>query len=152
MLRKLSPDAEKIVQQAKQIAREYQNEYLGTEHILLALVGMRKGLVRKILNHCNLDQDKVRAEVDKLAPRNPEQVMVFGEWPATPLTKNVIVHSIESAEKLHSDRVEPEHILLSLLEEEGTVARVVLNACGVDIASVRKHVADHVRAARQQAR
>lgn len=150
MLRKLSPEADQVVNRAKKIALDYQNEYVGTEHLLLALAQADAGVVRTTLDEQELDVAALRAEVDKLVPQNPEDTWVLGDLPGTPHLRNTVVRALDQAEKLHSDVVEPEHLLLALLAEEGSVAHIVLNACGVDVARVRKHLADSVREARKR--
>ena len=63
----------------------------------------------------------------------------------TPKVSDVLQHSREEAERLHNDRVGPEHLLLSLISCGDSRATVVLEALSLDLAEVKEELEDMLR-------
>ncbi len=141
MYEHLSPRVEKVIKLANRIAREYGQEYVGTEHVLLAIAeeGTGKG-VQVLANH-KLDSFKVKAEIDRLIEKSLEDTWVFGRLPGTPHFRNVVARAIDEARTLGSREVCTEHLLLGLLREKGSVAYNALINLGLDLDDVRKEIA-----------
>src|SRR3990170_3579918 len=95
----LSKRAEKVVKLASRLAREYGQDFVGTEQILLAIVREGTGRAAAILGARGLDEEKVRAEVDRLIQRSLADSWVMGRLPGTPHFRNVIARAVEEAEK-----------------------------------------------------
>jgi ATP-dependent Clp protease ATP-binding subunit ClpA len=142
MYEHLSPRVEKVIKLANRIAHEYGQEYVGTEHILLAIVEEGTGKGMRVLTTHGLDEMKVKAEVDRLIEKSMEDTWVFGRLPGTPHFRNVVARGIEEARDLGSNEVCTEHLLLGLLREKGSVAYNALINLGLNLAEVRKEIAD----------
>ena len=140
MYEHLSKRVDQVVKLAKKIAREYEQEYVGTEHILLAIVQEGTGVGARILLEGGASEEKLRAEVDKLIKASLEDTWVFGRLPGTPHFRNVIAQAIEEARKLNNTEVCTEHLLLGLLKERGCVAHEALRGLGLSTRSVREAV------------
>lgn len=138
MYETLSKRVEGIVRQAHQIARAYEQEYVGTEHILLAISNNGDSLGARILQQRGATPEKIKAEVDKLVQLSMEETWVFGRLPGTPHFKNVIAGAIEAARELSSKEVCTQHLLIALLKEKGSVAYNALKNLGIDIHAVRE--------------
>jgi ATP-dependent Clp protease ATP-binding subunit ClpC len=141
MHRHLSARAEKVLKLADCIAREYEQDYVGTEQILLAIVREGTGLAVRILEDRGLDEARVQAEVDRLIRKSLEDSWVLGRLPGTPHFQNVVANAIEEAERLSAKQVCTEHLLLGLLREPGCVAHTALTNHGVTLDGVREAVA-----------
>jgi ATP-dependent Clp protease ATP-binding subunit ClpC len=131
MYEKFSSSVEKVVKLAHEIAREYDMEYVGTEHILLAIQREGTGVGAQVLEKNGITEFRLKDEVDKLIQKSMEDTWVFGRLPGTPHFKNVVAIAIEQARQLQSKNVRTEHLLLGLLREPGSVARQALNNLGV---------------------
>jgi ATP-dependent Clp protease ATP-binding subunit ClpC len=140
MYEHLSSRVDKVVKLANSIAREYEQEYVGTEHILLAIAGEGTGVGARILSQRGASQDKIRAEVEKIIRSRLEDTWVFGRLPGSPHFKNVVARAIEEARALDSKEVCTEHLLLGLLAEKGCTAQQALRALGVTAREVRQDV------------
>lgn len=141
MFEHLSPGVEKVIKLANRIAHEYGLEYVGTEHVLLAIVEEGEGNGMRVLQNHGLDKDKVKAEVAKLIQKSMEDTWVFGRLPGTPHFRNVIARAIEEARDLRSKEVCTEHLLLGLLREKGSVACNALTNLGLALPEVRNEIA-----------
>ncbi len=140
MYERLSTKAEKTIKLAGAIARKYEQEWVGTEHILLAISKEGNGLGAQILDRRGATLDVIKAKVDDLVRQSLEETWVFGRLPGTPHFKNVVARAIEAAQNLKSSEVCTEHILIGLLKEEGSVAYNTLQELGIHIADVQKDI------------
>ena len=140
MYEQLSKRADRAVKLAREIAREYDQEYVGTEHVLLAISQEGTGAGSRILLDSGATEDVIRAEVDKRIQASLEDTWVFGRLPGSPHFKNVVANAIEEARDLASKNVCTEHLLLGLLKERGSVAYGPLKALGLSLKSVRTDI------------
>lgn len=141
MLPRSSPRVAELIKISNRIAREYEQEYVGTEHLLLAIQRQGTGIGAGILEKRGVTAEKLKAEVDRLVKQSMEETWVFGRLPGTPHFKNVMARAIEQCQQLEMDTVRTEHILLALLKEQGSVACTALANLGVTFEETRKVVA-----------
>lgn len=141
MYEKLSPRVDQVIKLANNFAHEYEQEYVGTEHVLLAIAREGTGLGAKILTDQGADETSIRKQVDQLIKASLEDTWVFGRLPGSPHFRNVIARAIEEARSLGSGEVCTEHLLLGLLTEQGSVAQAALKSLGFSAKSVRDKVA-----------
>jgi len=137
MYEKFSPRVDKVVKLANEIAREYDQEYVGTEHVLLAVLREGTGIGAKVLLARNVTEGRMREVVDRLIKKSMEETWVFGRLPGTPHFKNVIATAIEQARQLESKEVCTEHLLLALLRERGSVAHRALRELGIKYTNIK---------------
>lgn len=140
MYEHLSSRVDQVIKLANSIAREYEQEYVGTEHILLAIAREGTGVGARILKNRKASEARIKEEVEKLIRSRLEDTWVFGRLPGSPHFKNVIAHAIEEARQLKSREVCTEHLLLGLLAEKGCVAQQALKALGLSVKAVREDV------------
>ncbi len=125
---------------ANQIAHEYDQEYVGTEHVLLAIQQEGTGIGATILEKRGITVGALRDEVDKLVKKSLEETWVFGRLPGTPHFKNVMAVAIKQCQQLEAKEVCTEHLLLALLKERGSVAGKALANLGLKADDVKADV------------
>jgi len=140
MLPKSSQRVAEVIKLANCIAREYEREYVGTEHVLLAIQREGTGVGAALLAKRGLTADKLRNEVDKLVKKQLEETWVFGRLPGTPHFKNVVASAIKQCQQLEAQELCTEHLLLALLTEKGSVAHKALKNLGLTYADAKKDV------------
>ena len=140
MLPKSSQRVAEVIKIANLIAREYDQEYVGTEHVLLAIQREGTGVGATVLSRHDITEDKLRDEIDNLIKKQLEETWVFGRLPGTPHFKNVIATAIRECQELESKRVCTEHLLLALAKEKGSVAHKALKALGLSHEQTRKDI------------
>lgn len=138
MYEHLSQRCQKVLKLANVAAREYDQEYVGTEHVLLAVIREGTGVGAKILIARGLHEDKIKEAIDQLVKKSMEDTWVFGRLPGSPHFKNVIARAVEEAQSLKSKEVCTEHLILGLLREQGSVAYNALIDLGVDYDGLRQ--------------
>ena len=144
MYEKLSKRVEGVIKDAHKIAREYEQEYVGTEHVLLAISREGTGVGAKVLLKNGANPENIKEQIDQLIQRSMEETWVFGRLPGTPHFKNVVAGAIEAARQLESKEVCTEHLLLALLKEEGSVAYNALRNLNLRLETVRNDVVELV--------
>ena len=131
MLPRSSPRVAEVIKLANVIAREYEREYVGTEHVLLAIAREGTGVGAAILQKNGISEGTLRREIDRLIKKQLEETWVFGRLPGTPHFKNVVASAIKACQELSAREVCTEHLLLALLLEKGSVAYKALKAAGL---------------------
>jgi ATP-dependent Clp protease ATP-binding subunit ClpA len=139
MYERFTDRARKVMQLANQEAMHYQHEYIGTEHILLALAKEGTGVAACVLKFLDVDLHKIRREVEKIVQANSDYD-AMGKLLNTPRAKKVIEYAIEEAKSLGHNYVGTEHLLLGLLRDDETVAAQVLLKLGLELKIVRADV------------
>ncbi|MCO6438218.1 MAG: hypothetical protein J5J06_14080 [Phycisphaerae bacterium] len=140
MLPKSSPRIAEVVRLANVIAREHEQEYVGTEHVLLAIFREGQGVGARVLAGRGATEKAIKQQIDKHVKKQMEDTWVFGRLPGTPHFKNVVATAIEQCQELGAKEVCTDHLLLALAKEDGCTAQKVLHALGLKFADLRKDV------------
>lgn len=112
---------------AQREAERSHHGYVGTEHLLIALVTQRGTIAGETLAQIGVAEEHVRARVAAILGQN-ERIIIQQIVPTSP-TKKVIEASFDVARRAGSETVATDHLLLGLLVEgEGTAARVLVDA------------------------
>ncbi len=138
MFERFTEKAIKVIMLAQEEARRLGHNFVGTEQVLLGLIGEGTGVAAKTLKSMGVTLKDARAEVEKIIGRGSGFVAV--EIPFTPRAKRVLELSWDEARQLGHNYIGTEHLLLGLIREgEGVAARVLENL-GVDLNKVRSNV------------
>jgi ATP-dependent Clp protease ATP-binding subunit ClpC len=138
MFERFTEKAIKVIMLAQEEARRLGHNFVGTEQVLLGLIGEGTGIAAKTLKAMGVNLKDARIEVEKIIGRGSGFVAV--EIPFTPRAKRVLELSWDEARQLGHNYIGTEHLLLGLIREgEGVAARVLENL-GVDLNKVRSNV------------
>ena len=138
MFERFTEKAIKVIMLAQEEARRLGHNFVGTEQVLLGLIGEGTGVAAKTLKTMGVTLKDARVEVEKIIGRGSGFVAV--EIPFTPRAKRVLELSLDEARQLGHNYIGTEHLLLGLIREgEGVAARVLENL-GVDLNKVRSNV------------
>ena len=138
MFERFTEKAIKVIMLAQEEARRLGHNFVGTEQILLGLIGEGTGVAAKVLKSLGVNLKDSRIEVEKIIGRGSGFVAV--EIPFTPRAKRVLELSLEEARQLGHNYIGTEHLLLGLIREgEGVAARVLENL-SIDLSKVRTQV------------
>jgi ATP-dependent Clp protease ATP-binding subunit ClpC len=138
MFERFTEKAIKVIMLAQEEARRLGHNFVGTEQILLGLIGEGTGIGPKVLKSMGVNLKDARVEVEKIIGRGSGFVAV--EIPFTPRAKRVLELSLEEARQLGHNYIGTEHLLLGLIKEgEGVAARVLENL-NVDLSKVRSQI------------
>ena len=138
MFERFTDRARRVVVLAQEEARMLNHNYIGTEHILLALIHEGEGVAAKALTALGISLAATRQAVEDIIGRGMQAPS--GHIPFTPRSKKVLELSLREALQLGSDYIGTEHILLGLIREGDGVAAQVLVSSGVDLNRARQQV------------
>lgn len=141
MFDRFSDRSRKVMNLAKGAAQRLNHQFIGTEHILLALVEEGSGVAANVLRNMAVDLRRIPLEIEKLLPASPTG-RTIGNLPFTPGAKRVLEHALEHSAELGHDHLGTEHLLLGLITVTDSVAGRVLTQLGLTFASVREAVVE----------
>jgi ATP-dependent Clp protease ATP-binding subunit ClpA len=131
MFERFSGQARQVVVSAQEEARDLDHNYIGTEHLLLALLVTSDPLASSSLHALGYTYDNVRAKVEEIIGRG--KAPPGGHIPFTPRAKKVLELSLREALHLKHNYIGTEHILLGVLREgEGVAAQILVDRHPLD--------------------
>ena len=139
MFNRFTERARKVILLAKEEAKRFNHDYIGTEHILLGLIREGEGVAAAVLASMGLSPDKIRLEVEKFVQSGPSTI-ISGDIPFTPRAKKVIELAMDEARNLGHNYIGTEHLILGLIREGEGVASQVLISMGLDLDKVRMEI------------
>jgi Clp amino terminal domain, pathogenicity island component len=128
--------AQRVLDLAKEEARRFQHNYVGTEHLLLGLIHEKESIAAGVLANLGVELNKVHNAVEFIIGRGDR--IVLGEISLTPRAKKVIELSADEARRLNHHAIGTEHLLLGLIREGEGIAAGVLESLGVNLEKVRE--------------
>jgi ATP-dependent Clp protease ATP-binding subunit ClpC len=137
MFEKFTERGRKVIIYAKEEAEKRQNDYLGTEHLLLAILREEDGLPVAILKRMGITREEIRMEVERNLPQGTD-LMTFEDIPFTPRAKKVLELAVEEARLLGHNYIGSEHILLGLTREEEGIGGKILRNLGANLLGARQ--------------
>jgi ATP-dependent Clp protease ATP-binding subunit ClpA len=143
MFERFTAQARHVVVLAQEEARALKHNYIGTEHILLGLLGEPDGVAFQVLESFGMSLEGARQEVvDKVGLGKQEP---SGKIPFTPRAKKTLELSLREALQLRHTYIGTEHILLGLIREGDGVAAQIMRT-HADLHAIRATVVDAVPA------
>ena len=137
MFERFTDKGRKIIILAREEAERHQNDYLGTEHLVLAILRESDGIALMILKKMGLSSEQIRLEIERNLPGGGT-TMTFGEIPFSPRVKKVIEYGVEEARLLGHNHIGSEHLLLGLLREEEGIGGKILRSLGANLLTARQ--------------
>jgi len=137
MFEKFTERGRKVIIYAREEAEKRQNDYLGTEHLLLGLLREEESLPMVILKKMGLSAEELRMEVERNLPTG-SNILTFGDIPFTPRAKKVLELAVEEARLLGHSYIGSEHLLIGLIREDAGIAGKILRSLGANLLGVRQ--------------
>jgi len=126
--------AYRAVTMAEAEAAGLRHNYVGTEHLLLGLLGTGDGVAAKVLTGLGVHAADVRSEIEQIIGRG--SAAPTGPSPFTPRSKKVLDLATREARRLGHHYVGTEHVLLGLVREGDGLAAQILGHLGTDRAGI----------------
>lgn len=131
---RLTRQAERAVEYARDIAEELHHNYVGTEHLMLGLIRSVDGLASKILLQNDITEEQILRLIKQLI--NDGNVIVGEVVDYTPRARRVLERSSREAARLDHTQIGTEHLLIALLKEKDCIAIRLLNTLGANIQKI----------------
>lgn len=139
MFDKFTDKARKVMSLAQEEARGLDQLYVGTEHLLLALIKEGEGIAAQALAKLDVTYDETLATVKELTTGSGDPVP-GGHIPFTPRTKRVLEDAYRETMTHGQTYIGTEHLLLGIVSEGNGRAMDALRTMGVSGDAVRNAV------------
>lgn len=136
---KFTDQARRVLNLSQEEARRFQHNYIGTEHLLLALIRESGGVAAQALHNMGIELKQTREAVESIIGRGG-RVVPNGEIGLTPRAKKVIELAVDEARRLDLHYIGTEHLLLGLIREGEGIGARVLESQGVKLDQARTEV------------
>ena len=124
---------------AQEAARTHKHDFIGTEHILLGLLGEPQGLAYEVLIAKTESEQRIRDAIEEAMPPAGEKAP-RGHIAFRPESKEVIEQARRAADDLGHDWVGTEHTLLGLIRAEESPAAQILRNLGFTSDELRETI------------
>ena len=131
MRNKFTKSAQKALDNSLSVAKSFGHGYIGTEHLLIALV-KTKGVAAEVMRENGVEEEKLRVLIEEMIETG-EGVAVAERPQYTPRARKIIENSITEAERLGSAQAGTEHILIAMLKETECLGVRLLNTRGINV-------------------
>ncbi len=123
---------------AQQEARDRRQEFVGTEHLFLAVLRCHDCEAEAIFRHLHMDPANLKASVARGLPVGTDVPVITGELPLSPKAQRIINGAIVKAQALRQEKISTRFLLLSLVDEPHTLIRDAIQAEGGEVNLMRQ--------------
>ena len=148
MFEKFTEGAIKVIMLSQEEARRMGHNFVGTEQLLLGVIGQRHGIGARALKKLKVTLKKARKEIELYIGRGTG--FVASEIPFTPRAKRVLEMAVHEGKDLGQNFVGTEHILLALIAESDGVAMRTLDKLNVDIPKLRNLILTYIEETQEE--
>jgi len=138
---KLTVKSQEALQEAQRLARQFSNQEMDGEHLLLALIGQSESLVPELLQKIGVPPMRLQPDLEKELARRHKV-----EGGADPYAGRDLQKALEAAQseaaKLKDDYISTEHLLLGLLDQASPSLKKIFTAHNLKRDAVLKALAD----------
>jgi ATP-dependent Clp protease ATP-binding subunit ClpC len=148
MFEKFTEGAIKVIMLSQEEARRMGHNFVGTEQLLLGVIGQRHGIGARALKKMKVTLKKARKEIELYIGRGTG--FVASEIPFTPRAKRVLEMAVHESKDLTQNFVGTEHILLALIAESDGVAMRTLDKLNIDIPKLRSLIFAYIEETQEE--
>ncbi len=128
---RFTEQAQEAIQTSQQMAMQFKHSQWDVEHILLALLVQKQGLVGEILKELKVNVDVVRGKVEEALENTPKVAYQTGQIYATPRTAQVMQKADSEATRLKDEYISTEHLLIAIVSDDKGDAAKILHSAGI---------------------
>ena len=138
----LSDGTRKVLDQAQHEARALNQEFVGTEHMMLAILQASGTLALRTLRQHHVDKDAVRSQLLSVMPYSDSAPVVTGNLPLSPKAQKTINSALVMSRSLREPKLSTRVLLLALMDEPKTALIDALRNTGVDVEELLRALAE----------
>ena len=142
MFERFTEGAVKVIMISQEEARRMGHNFVGTEQLLLGVIGQKHGIGARALKKMKLTLKKLRKEIELYIGRG--KGYVSSDIPFTPRAKRVLEIALQESKDLGQNFIGSEHLLLALINEKDGIAKRTLDKLRVNIRTLRHLIYDYI--------
>jgi len=128
---RFTEQAQEAIQASQQLAMQFKHSQWDVEHILLALLMQKQGLVGDILKELSVNVDTIRNQVEEILDKTPKVAYATGQIYATPRIAELMNRADEEANRLKDEFISTEHLLIAMVSTDKGDAAKILHGAGI---------------------
>jgi ATP-dependent Clp protease ATP-binding subunit ClpC len=128
---RFTEQAQEAIQTSQQMAMQFNHSQWDVEHILLALLVQKQGLVGEILKELKVNMDVIRGKVEEALGNTPKVAYQTGQIYATPRIAQVMQKADSEATRLKDEYISTEHLLIAIVSDDKGDAAKILHSAGI---------------------
>jgi ATP-dependent Clp protease ATP-binding subunit ClpC len=137
MFSRFTEKAIQSIMLAQEEAKKFQHSYVGTEHVLLGILGEGDNVVLKVLQEMGHTPDQIRPIIEERLEYGGS-TSEYGNIPFTQQAKQILSYAWDEARKLGHNYVNVEHLFLAVFRDPTSIAARVLNELGITLVSFKE--------------
>ncbi len=132
--KRFSPEVKQVISRSRNEAMRLGHEYIGTEHLLLGIIGSEGSLAMRVLESLEVNPAELRQNVEDSIQRLPstKTQLKISDLPLNKQAEKVLKVTFLEAKSLKTNEICPEHLLLSILRDRENPASKILRRFDVD--------------------
>jgi ATP-dependent Clp protease ATP-binding subunit ClpC len=134
--------AQVVLIEAQQESQSFKHGYIGTEHVLLGIL-KENGYAGQLLTNNGITIDKVKKMTEDYLGFGDDEILT-GEMLLTPRAKRLFDDSLDIARKYGHSFINPEHILMALINEGEGVAFTILTSSKADFTLIKQELDKYI--------
>ena len=127
----------RVLARAREEAHGLRHEYVGTEHILLAIAHENEGVASAVLENLHARTNDIIAAIHSAVKAGQSERATGPDLPYTSRAKKVLELAMSEARIIHHSFVGTEHLLLGVLAEDRGIGAQVLKSLGLTLEAAR---------------
>ncbi len=139
---KFTERAQVVLVEAQKESQYFKHGYIGTEHILLGIL-KEGGFANRVLYISGITIDKARNLIEEYLGFGDVDISI-GEMLLNPRTKRVFDDSLAKAMMYNQNYINPEHILLALLDDVESIAYTIISNLKVDLKIIKSEIINYI--------
>ncbi|MGB1216736.1 MAG: Clp protease N-terminal domain-containing protein, partial [Saprospiraceae bacterium] len=145
-MKKFSKKVKEVISRSREEALRLGHDYIGTEHLLLGVTMVKGSLGKKVLNSLDVDTEELRETIENAIFRRriPKANLNVDKVPLDKQADKVLKVTFLEAKLMHSEKIDIEHLMLSILKDKDNRASKILNEFDVDYEAYRSEL-EYVR-------
>ena len=137
----LTESAKKVLAAAQAAARQLNQDFVGTEHLMLGLLSTESD-AGKTLRTLHIDAGKVQASLTAGLPKGAEESVVTGDLSLSPKSQRVLNDAIVKAQAMHEKQVSTRCLMLALLDDLPPAAKTAFSKTGADLHELQRKLTE----------
>jgi len=152
MFDRFTDRARKVLGLAREVAVHLGDQYIGSDHLLHAMVEEKTGAAATALSHFDVNLVKVRHAMETIRERSPKMryEVSQGQLPFTAGTKRLLELASEAADRLHHNYIGTEHLLLGACRHKDSGAEYILRIMKLDPSAIESELLERLGVPRKQ--
>ncbi len=131
--RRFSPKVKKVISRSRDEAIRLGHDFIGTEHLLLGIMKEKTSLALRVLDSLDVNKIDLKQSIEESVKRSysPKAALNVGNLPLNKQAEKVLKVTFLEAKMLRNDEICPEHLMLSILKHQESLASRILQRFNV---------------------